>query len=66
MNPIEYGAPISLAAAKRVIAAAEAESQANGWQMVIVVLDSGGHLLTPFGTWNTDYARGVDGGMAHQ
>ncbi|MFT3906557.1 MAG: heme-binding protein [Steroidobacteraceae bacterium] len=45
MNSIEYGSPISLAAAKRVIAAAEAESQANGWQMVIVVLDSGGHLV---------------------
>lgn len=39
----EYGPPINLALAKRVAAAAEAEALANGWPMVIAVVDSGGH-----------------------
>ncbi len=42
---VEYGAPISLAEAKRVAARAEAEAAANGWAMVIAVLDSTGHLV---------------------
>ena len=40
-----YGAPLNLAAAKRVMAAAEAEAVANGWAVVIAILDSGGSLL---------------------
>ena len=43
--PIEYGAPISLAAAKRVAAAAEAEAAAHGWPMVIAIFDSTAHLV---------------------
>jgi glc operon protein GlcG len=45
MAILEYGLPISLAEAKRVIAAAEAEAAANQWAMVIAVLDSTGHLV---------------------
>jgi glc operon protein GlcG len=45
MAILEYGPPISLAEAKRVIAAAEAEAAANQWAMVIAVLDSTGHLV---------------------
>lgn len=38
-----YGAPITLNQAKQAIAAAEAEALKNSWNLVIVVLDSGGH-----------------------
>src|SRR6266581_5661305 len=40
-----YGAPISLEQAKKVMAGAEAEARKNNWNMVIAVLDSGGHLV---------------------
>lgn len=43
--PPKYGNPISLEAAKRVVAAAEAEAIANQWPMVIAIVDSGGHLV---------------------
>jgi glc operon protein GlcG len=36
---------LSLAAAKRMAAAAEAEAAKNKWTMVIAVLDDGGHLI---------------------
>lgn len=45
MQILEYGPPISLADAKRVIEAAEAEASANQWAMVIAVVDSAGHLV---------------------
>jgi len=44
-KPVEYGPPISLDLAKQVMAAAEAEAAANGWPMVIVIVDSGAHLV---------------------
>jgi glc operon protein GlcG len=43
-SPPPYGPPLSLEAAKRVMAAAEAEAVANGWPMVIAIFDSTGHL----------------------
>ena len=45
MQIIEYGLPISLADAKRVIEAAEAEASTNQWAMVITVVDGTGHLV---------------------
>jgi uncharacterized protein GlcG (DUF336 family) len=42
---MEYGLPISLAAAKQVVAAAEAKAAEHVWAMVIVVVDSTGHLV---------------------
>ncbi|MFL6623658.1 MAG: GlcG/HbpS family heme-binding protein [Sulfurifustaceae bacterium] len=45
MPILEYGPPISLALAKRVIDAAEAEASANDWAMVIAVVDSSAHLV---------------------
>ena len=36
---------LTLAAAKEMAAAAEAEATANGWKLAIVILDEGGHLL---------------------
>jgi glc operon protein GlcG len=41
--PPPYGPPITLEQAKKVMAAAEAEATKNKWDMVIVILDSGGH-----------------------
>jgi uncharacterized protein GlcG (DUF336 family) len=38
-------ATLTLAAARRIIAAAEAEAINNSWPVVIAVVDSGGHLL---------------------
>jgi glc operon protein GlcG len=40
-----YGEPISLAAAKKAMAAAEAEAAANDWGVSIAIVDSGGNLL---------------------
>jgi uncharacterized protein GlcG (DUF336 family) len=36
---------LSLDAAKKVAAAAEAEARGNGWNVVIAVVDEGGHLV---------------------
>jgi uncharacterized protein GlcG (DUF336 family) len=45
MQPPGYGPSISLAAAKRVVEAAEAEAAANDWAVVVAVVDSAGHLV---------------------
>jgi uncharacterized protein GlcG (DUF336 family) len=51
-----YGAPISLEQAKKVVAAAEAEARKNNWNVVIAVLDSGGHLVLLQRLDNTQFA----------
>ena len=43
--PPNYGKPISLEAAKKVMAAAEAEAAKNQWPMVIAIVDSTGHMV---------------------
>ena len=43
--PPNYGAPIALDAAKKVIAAAEAHARKIGVNVVITILDSGGHMV---------------------
>ena len=45
MQIIEYGPPILLADAKRVIEAAETEASTNQWAMVVAVVDGTGHLV---------------------
>src|SRR5262249_47377087 len=50
-----YGAPISIDAAKRVMAAAEAEATKNHWSMAIVILDSTGHIAMLEKLDNTQY-----------
>ena len=40
-----YGEPLSIAAAKKVMAAAEAEATKNKWGVSIAIVDSGGNLL---------------------
>ena len=43
--PAPYGLPITLDQAKKAMAAAEAEAKKNNWNMVIAIVDSGGHLM---------------------
>ena len=43
--PPEYGAPISLEQAKKVMAGAEAEAIKNKWPVVITIVDSGGNVM---------------------
>lgn len=43
--PMPYGAPISVAAAKKAMAAAEAKAMENNWPVAITIVDSGGHLV---------------------
>lgn len=40
-----YGTPIDIAAAKKAMAAAEAEAVKNGWAVAIAIVDSGGNLV---------------------
>jgi uncharacterized protein GlcG (DUF336 family) len=40
-----YGAPISLADAKKAMAAAEAEATKNGWGVAIAIVDSGANVV---------------------
>lgn len=40
-----YGAPIDIAAAKKVMAAAEAEALKNNWAVAIAIVDSGANLV---------------------
>ncbi len=42
---VPYGPPITLDAAKKAMAAAEAEAKKNNWPVVISIVDSGGHLV---------------------
>jgi uncharacterized protein GlcG (DUF336 family) len=44
-GPLPYGAPITLAQATKVMAGAEAEARKNNWNVVISIVDSGGHLV---------------------
>jgi glc operon protein GlcG len=43
--PPQYGVPITLEQAKKVMAGAEAEAIKNKWPVVIAILDSGGQLV---------------------
>lgn len=44
-SPPPYGAPISIEQAKKAMVAAEAEARKNNWQVVISIVDTGGHLV---------------------
>ena len=43
--PPEYAMSLTLEQAKKIVAGAEAEAMKNKWQMVITVLDAGGHTV---------------------
>ena len=42
---LNYGTPINLDAARKIIVAGQAEAKKNGWTMVISVIDTGGNLV---------------------
>ncbi len=44
-TPVLYGAPLNLAQAQAVMAAAEREARDNGWAVAIAVVDSSSHLV---------------------
>jgi glc operon protein GlcG len=50
-----YGPPIGFEAAKKIMAAAEAEATKNNWGMAIVILDSTGHIVMLHRLDNTQY-----------
>jgi uncharacterized protein GlcG (DUF336 family) len=54
--PAPYGAPITLDMAKKIMAAAEAEAVKNNWQVVITIIDSGGHMVMMQKSDNTQLA----------
>ena len=54
-TPPPYGMPITLEQAKNAMAAAEAEAKKNNWNVVISILDSGGHLVMLQRLENTQY-----------
>ncbi len=43
--PPPYGPPITLDAAKQIMAGAEAEADKNKWPVVIAIVDSGGNMV---------------------
>jgi glc operon protein GlcG len=43
--PPDYGPPVTLEQAKKIMAGAEAEAVKNKWRMVITILDSGGNVV---------------------
>ena len=54
--PPAYGPPITLDAAKKAMAAAEAEATKNNWPVAIAILDSTGHLVDLHKMDNVQYA----------
>ena len=43
--PPPYGLSINIEQAKKAMVAAEAEARKNNWQVVIAIVDTGGHLV---------------------
>lgn len=43
--PIPYGEAINQAAARKILAAAEAEANKNNWPVAIAIVDGAGHLV---------------------
>jgi len=54
--PPPYGAPITFDQAQKAMAAAQAEAKKNNWNVVIAIVDSGGHLVSLQRLDNTQYA----------
>ncbi len=44
-SPPPYGLSINIEQAKKAMVAAEAEARKNNWQVVISIVDTGGHLV---------------------
>lgn len=54
--PPPYGAPITLEQAQKAMMAAQAEAKKNNWNVAIVIIDSGGHMVMMQRLDNTQYA----------
>ena len=54
-TPPPYGPAITLEQAKKAMSAAEAEARKHNWNMVISIVDSGGHLVMLQRLENTQY-----------
>lgn len=54
--PLPYGVGISMEAAKKVLAAAEAEARKNNWAVAIAIVDSSGKLAAFSKMDNTQHA----------
>lgn len=54
-SPAPYGAPITLEQARKIVSAAEAEARRNSWNVVIAVVDPGGHLVLLHRLDNTQF-----------
>lgn len=54
--PLPYGAGISMEAAKKALAAAEAEARKNNWPVAIAIVDSSGKLAAFSKMDNTQHA----------
>jgi len=44
-TPPPYGPPIGIENARKIMTAAEGEAAKNNWAVVIVIIDSGGHIV---------------------
>ena len=53
--PPEYGTPLNLEQAKKIMAGAEAEAAKNKWGMVITIVDSGGNAVMVHRLDNTQF-----------
>ncbi len=53
--PPPYGPAITLEQAQKAMAAATAEARKNNWNVVIAIIDSGGHLVMLHRLDNTQY-----------
>jgi len=56
LPPQIYGSPITFEAAKKAMAAAEAEARKNNWPVAIAIVDSSGHLAAFSKMDNTQHA----------
>lgn len=54
-QPTPYGASITLEQAKTIMAGSEAEAVRNGWNVVITILDAGGHHVMLHRMDNTQF-----------
>lgn len=54
-TPPAYGTPITLEQAKKVVAGAEAKARENKWNVVIAIVDTGGHLVALHRLDNTQF-----------
>lgn len=64
-HPLPYGPPLTLAVAKRLLAAAEALAESQGWPVAIVIADAAGDVVLSLKRDQTQHsALGIATGKA--